>query len=356
MLNKNQSKRWNSWKYAIIVPLLAVFMWQFQVKVVAQEKASNVIEHSTSNTIKKVVTAKSTDAELEELEKLFKEQHDATLKFSKVKRNKQGEIISLKATMTTKGTKGGNKSEYNVAGTDAISSFTIIKYNDSKGKELIAFGEGSTTETVFGKPNGKDSIHFGKVVEEVEIDDVAYATHYSNNTDLIPPTPPTPPMPPAVPNYPMPPSSPNFPTPPTPPTTPPTESNKKAWKKFEEEMKNFESKMTSAEMKKWEKEIEEYGKKMDAMNPDTAAFDKEMQAFDKEMQAFDKEMKVFEKEMQEFGRQIQEEVREDMKTEREEMQKDREEARKDREKARAEAQKLREKAKKERDAASKNRK
>src|SRR5690606_21397662 len=30
MLNKNQSKRWNSWKYAIIVPALVIFMWQFQ--------------------------------------------------------------------------------------------------------------------------------------------------------------------------------------------------------------------------------------------------------------------------------------------------------------------------------------
>lgn len=38
MLNKNQSNKKNSWKYAIILPLLGAFMFLFQVKVVAQEK------------------------------------------------------------------------------------------------------------------------------------------------------------------------------------------------------------------------------------------------------------------------------------------------------------------------------
>ncbi|RZK10696.1 MAG: peptidase M56 [Flavobacterium sp.] len=352
MLNKNQSKRWNSWKYAIIVPALAVFMWQFQVKVVAQEKKGDIIEQSTSTTIRKEVTAKTTDAELKELETLFKEQHNATLKFSKVKRNKAGEIISLKAAMESKG-KNNNEAVFQVSGNDPIKAFTIIKYNDSNGKELIAFGEVVTKKNVLVKPNAQDSIYFGEVVEEVE--GVAYATAYSNH-DITPPTPPTPPMPPAVPNYPTPPNVPNFPTPPMPPAVPNTEGNKKAWKKFEEQMKKFEEKMNSAEMKKWQKDMEEYGKKMDGMNPESVTFDKEMQAFDKEMQAFDAEMKVFEKEMEEFTRQIQEEVREDLQTEREEFKKEREAAQKERALERERAKKEREKAKKERDAAIKNKK
>jgi len=38
MLNKNQSKKRNYWKYAVVLPLLGAFLFFFQVKVVAQEK------------------------------------------------------------------------------------------------------------------------------------------------------------------------------------------------------------------------------------------------------------------------------------------------------------------------------
>ena len=322
MLNKNQSNRWNSWKYAIIVPVLVIFMWQFQTKVVAQEKKSNAISHSTSTTIRKEVTANTSDAELRQLETLFKNEHNATLKFSKIKRNKGGEMISLKAVIESKGT-NENKGTYQVSGTDPIKAFTIIKYNDSKGKELITFGESNKTVDTQVDINSNTNV----AVEAVEVDDIAYASYYTNN-DITPPSPPTPPMPPAVPNYPLPPAVPTFPTPPTPPTTPPAENNKKAWKKFEEDIKKFETKMNSAEMKKWEKEMEEYGKKMDAMNPDTEVFDKEMKVFDEEMKAFETEMKQFDKEMQEFNRQIQKEIRIGMLEARKEAQKEREAARK----------------------------
>jgi hypothetical protein len=38
MLNKIQSNKRNSWKYAMILPALVAFMFLFQVEVVAQEK------------------------------------------------------------------------------------------------------------------------------------------------------------------------------------------------------------------------------------------------------------------------------------------------------------------------------
>lgn len=40
MLNKNQSKNRNLWKFTFILPILAVFVMQFQTKVVAQEKTT----------------------------------------------------------------------------------------------------------------------------------------------------------------------------------------------------------------------------------------------------------------------------------------------------------------------------
>ena len=40
MLNKNQSNKRNYWKYALVLPLLGAFLFFFQVKIVAQEKAA----------------------------------------------------------------------------------------------------------------------------------------------------------------------------------------------------------------------------------------------------------------------------------------------------------------------------
>nr|WP_315250289.1 M56 family metallopeptidase [uncultured Flavobacterium sp.] len=49
MLNKNQSKKWNLWKYAVVFPLLGAFLFFFQVKVVAQEKANPKQENETKS-------------------------------------------------------------------------------------------------------------------------------------------------------------------------------------------------------------------------------------------------------------------------------------------------------------------
>jgi hypothetical protein len=40
MLNKNQSKKWNSWKYVVVIPALVAFIFFFQVNVIAQETES----------------------------------------------------------------------------------------------------------------------------------------------------------------------------------------------------------------------------------------------------------------------------------------------------------------------------
>ncbi|MDR6969423.1 hypothetical protein J2X31_003454 [Flavobacterium arsenatis] len=347
MLNKNQSKRWNSWKYAIIVPALAVFMWQFQVKVVAQEKETEVFATSNEETLSSDTMAiikmrwkKDTpDEEFESDAKLLKEQ-GVIMKFSKIKRNKKGEIIAIKISYKDN---LGNEQVKQVSGNNPIEPIVFIREIDSNGKGRVGFQENIATVKIVG--------------DDEEVNEVAYATAYSYS-NITPPTPPMPPMPPAVPNYPLPPTPPNFPTPPTPPTpptTPQTESNKKAWDKFEEDMKKFEAKMNSTEMKKWEKEMEEYAKKMDAMNPNTEAFDKDMQQFEKEMKVFEAEMKAFEKKMQEFSLQIEKEVQTEMHNGRELSREEREEARKIREENRAQAQKDREQAQKDRAQAQKDR-
>jgi hypothetical protein len=63
MLNKNQSKQRNVWKYAVVLPLLVLFMMQFQTKVVAQEKESKIQENQNTAIVEMTTVSDSTGAE-----------------------------------------------------------------------------------------------------------------------------------------------------------------------------------------------------------------------------------------------------------------------------------------------------
>ncbi len=63
MLNKNQSKQKNVWKYTVVLPLLVLFMIQFQTTVVAQEKESKPQENQTTAILEMTTVTDSTGAE-----------------------------------------------------------------------------------------------------------------------------------------------------------------------------------------------------------------------------------------------------------------------------------------------------
>ena len=66
MLNKNQSNKRNSWKYALVLPLLVAFVFLFQIKVIAQEKepettANKIVKTNTNSAdINKINTTTNT--------------------------------------------------------------------------------------------------------------------------------------------------------------------------------------------------------------------------------------------------------------------------------------------------------
>jgi beta-lactamase regulating signal transducer with metallopeptidase domain len=97
MLHTNQSHKRNAWKYATILPLLVGFMLLFQIETVAQVKESKIEEtnYAVSTNYSSILTKNTTDKELRELEKSFSDEK-YKLKISKVKRNKNGEIIEIK--------------------------------------------------------------------------------------------------------------------------------------------------------------------------------------------------------------------------------------------------------------------
>ena len=117
MLHTNQSHQKNAWKYATIFPLLVGFMLLFQIETVAQVK-----ENQQEYQVAKVEAIgfswdkNVTDAEMKSDAELLKSQ-GIYYKFSKVKRNKNGEIIAIKIEFNDG---KGNKGVKEIKGDDPI--------------------------------------------------------------------------------------------------------------------------------------------------------------------------------------------------------------------------------------------
>lgn len=139
MLNKQKSSRKNSWKYAIIIPALAAFMFLFQYKVIAQEKEPAIV---TADYIKFVVeiTKDTKDSELQEQSKLLKKEYGADVTFSNITRNSKKEITGIKVTIKENGRSAVQES----TGSNPITPFTLEVEKDSNGtRTAIANNNGS---------------------------------------------------------------------------------------------------------------------------------------------------------------------------------------------------------------------
>ena len=172
MLNKQQSKRCNFYKYALIVPALMAFVLLYQVEVLAQEKEPAKQEQGTTASTQNLnelrvimdVTSNATNKELKDDVAIFKQEFDADVTFTNIKRNAKGEITSIKATVKDK----DNQVSYPVyeitsTGDSAILPFTIDITKDGKtGKNIINFGQVKAKLIKIPVPGtAKDTIAYG---------------------------------------------------------------------------------------------------------------------------------------------------------------------------------------------------
>lgn len=137
MLNKNQSNKRNYWKYAMVLPLLGAFMLIFQLKVVAQERKTTEQEITNEETPFFIVIDKSTsEKDFKEYSTIVKSNYDGNLKFSKIKRNSNGEIIAIKVGFTQK---DGRSGATEISGTKPIKTFYFIIKGDEMGFDEMGF-------------------------------------------------------------------------------------------------------------------------------------------------------------------------------------------------------------------------
>lgn len=280
MLNTNQSHKRNAWKYATILPLLVGFMLLFQIETVAQVK-----ENLQKSHVEKVEAIgfswdkNATDEELKSDSEQLKNQ-GIDYKFSKIKRNKNGEIIAIKIEFNDG---KGNKGVKEIKGDDPIEP---IYFSAEKGK--IGF----TAE-----PDYSDYVINEKLSKIAGTEVKVKMVKSGNEVDF--PELPTPPTPPSHPFEDLM----DAPTPPDFPEVPDFPSNmndKKAMEKYEKAMVSFEKKMKAIEpkMKEFEKKMEVFEKEIKSKEPDMKKFEEEMKIFEQKMKVFEKEMEVYEKEIE----------------------------------------------------------
>nr|WP_315158005.1 M56 family metallopeptidase [uncultured Flavobacterium sp.] len=197
MLNKNQSKKWNSWKYVLILPALIAFVLIFQIKVLAQEKTitNTTTSKSTTEDIILVIDKNTSDAKLKQEAQLMKDLHGITLKISKVKRNANQEITGIKVQFDDK---SGNEGTNQVDSDRPISPITFIKNTDSNGKSSIGF--------YTGKANLRGKISKRMVINSSDDEESNFEYSFSGDEDDV-----TPPDAPSVPDVEDVPDAPNAP-------------------------------------------------------------------------------------------------------------------------------------------------
>lgn len=182
MLNKNQSRKRNSLKYALIIPALLGFVFLFQIQTIAQEKNSVVAFASPINEVKVKIDKNSSEEKLKQEAKRLKEEHDITLKCSKVKRNANGEITEIKVEYKDK---NGNKGTSHIKGDEPIEPFVFFK-NDNG---LLGFSKAKNNNIVVRNGAVISSSDFESLKALSQLDslkhsDIAYGIGIDENFDF----------------------------------------------------------------------------------------------------------------------------------------------------------------------------
>lgn len=179
MLNKNQSKKWNSWKYALVLPALIAFVLLFQIKTIAQEKVSDKSAKELIKSDEKSVqiyklNKNTTDEELKEKSSNLKENYAIIATFSGIKRNSKHELTAIKVDLK-KGKEMAEKIE--IKGNQAIKEFGIIISKNENGMLTANFGTDETIhdqKSAIVSPNAplteKETFINGKKASQKDLD------------------------------------------------------------------------------------------------------------------------------------------------------------------------------------------
>jgi hypothetical protein len=146
MLNKNQSKKRNSWKYYAVIPALVAFVLLFQVEIVAQEKGPGIIEKINPDEVESIdvftIEKNTTDSEIDQRVKTLKEKFNINTTISELKRNSNNEITAINIEL--KDEKGANKVKKSIT-TKGIEKIGFIIITEKNGTISFNFTDAEPT-------------------------------------------------------------------------------------------------------------------------------------------------------------------------------------------------------------------
>ncbi|GGD56442.1 M56 family metallopeptidase [Muriicola marianensis] len=142
MLHKSKSNRLNALKYALILPLLAGFLFTFNTRVVAQEKEKEVTMEMNISKIEIRIDKDYSNEQIDSDTKFMKEQ-GIDLKFKGIKRNSAGEITAISASYKDENGISGN---YSQNSDTPIKPFTFRVTGDGEDRS-IGFFSGASHHT-----------------------------------------------------------------------------------------------------------------------------------------------------------------------------------------------------------------
>jgi hypothetical protein len=282
MLNKNQSKKWNYWKYYAVLPVLALFVLSFQIKTIAQEKkelrekAALTSKNQDPEVIK--ITKSTTDQELKDLTAKLKTDHNINLEISNIKRNKNNELTSIKIRVIKE---NGKVQIIEMNSTEALKDCSVVINTDENGSKSVSLVTADQIE------------HPIVIKREVAVRDTNDSDD-ENDNDAIAPIAPIAPVAPAFPAGLIPPSPVDMSKMPKAPIAPKNINDKAAWSKFEKDMAEFEKKM-----KVIEPQLTAYGEQIEAIMAERGAiYEKQMAKYEVAMQKFSSDMEKYSRDVE----------------------------------------------------------
>ena len=168
MLNKNQSNKRNSWKYAAVIPALIAFVILFQIKVIAQIKNAEVFQQlETSNSENNLAFSWTKNTSEKQLQKdsELANSLDLDLIFSKIKRNSKNEITQITILYQDK---IGNKYVQDFSKNNGIDPIYFRKSIDENGKGEIGFYNNQTYQESNEKDENLVSIYNSHYDSDIE--------------------------------------------------------------------------------------------------------------------------------------------------------------------------------------------
>jgi hypothetical protein len=159
MLHKNRSQNKKQWKYALVIPVLALFLMSFNTKEVLMyndfHTSDSIIDDGAIE--ERLINKDFSDADLEKVKKELSDK-GVKLKFSGVKRNPDNEIIAIKIEAKL----NGANANFNTNADSPIDPI-VIKINTENNKISIGNSHTNTLHHgdgyVYEIKDGKTNIH-----------------------------------------------------------------------------------------------------------------------------------------------------------------------------------------------------